>query len=132
MEVKGVFDPPRTEATQRGNLAKAVEALRSHPTISRRFLGDGAVDRLLAADRGWLLGVLEDARRAHDGLPPKSAHDKPGSSADKGPYLGLRDPVARRAARGRRKERVFAAAQSSLRSHAKPTAAKRAPRFSRA
>jgi len=119
--ILGVVAVPRTEASKAGNIRKAVGSLRSHPMMAKRFVGEDAVERVMGGDAGWVLGMLEDARRAADGLPPRSLHKGHGGGGAGGsgegrktaPYLGPGPTTGQggrrdaRAARARRLQGVL-------------------------
>ena len=69
--VVGVFRNPKSVATAEANARRACERLARHKNMSRRFLGRRAAADVAAGVVGVLLGLLEDVRVFHDGLPPR-------------------------------------------------------------
>jgi hypothetical protein len=67
--VVGVFRNPKSVATAEANARRACERLARHKNMSRRFLF--RADDVAAGVVGVLLGLLEDVRVFHDGLPPR-------------------------------------------------------------
>ena len=67
--VVGVFRNPKSVATAEANARRACERLARHKNMSRRFLF--RADDIAAGVVGVLLGLLEDVRVFHDGLPPR-------------------------------------------------------------
>eukprot|EP00002_Diphylleia_rotans_P008885 TRINITY_DN18864_c0_g1_i1.p1 TRINITY_DN18864_c0_g1~~TRINITY_DN18864_c0_g1_i1.p1 ORF type:complete len:876 (-),score=150.04 TRINITY_DN18864_c0_g1_i1:305-2542(-) len=77
-KLPGVFRPPKTTATCLSNITKACDALIQKRTMGRRYLNK--TRELSEGDEEVVSGLLEDIRRAFDGVPPRSSAPKPGES----------------------------------------------------
>ncbi|GFH14516.1 uncharacterized protein HaLaN_10586, partial [Haematococcus lacustris] len=79
--ITGVSKKPCHEAAMRGNLQRALQAMRTMPAMSPRWLV--YEESLLHCERAAVTGVLEDLHRLADGLPAAPSVLHPNSQ----PYL---------------------------------------------
>jgi len=80
-KILGLARNARTKELQRQNICKVLEAIRTLPKMRTEFLSNPA--KIQNGDRNFLLCLLEDIRRSHDGVP----------RFEKGkPYLGKQQP----------------------------------------
>ncbi|GIL67138.1 hypothetical protein Vafri_20588, partial [Volvox africanus] len=89
--IVGAHRRPLTEAARRTNWLKAIEAMRTIPGMSRRFLA--YEEALIHCERPLLTGLLEDLHRLAGGMPPAPSKILP----DAKPYLPylVPEPVVR-------------------------------------
>lgn len=86
--VSGITPNPHTRVVARNNVVKVFSLLRARKDMSRRHLGDDAIDKLHNGSRITAALLLEDVRRACCGVPPRGVKVAPGET----PFLGVDSP----------------------------------------